>query len=533
MKRIPKLYFILCSGSVFLTSGCQTPGRLAATPPARPAVASEEITAPASSSASSGLSQSALSAAVDQTADIPEIQTADVTSSEQGHDILLTQLESSTPPPAPGVPDTLQPIPESTAGTPTGNATTEDLAGPGLTLEMMEQIALQNNPSISQASAAASKASGFRKQVGAYPNPNVGYSGQQLADSGTDQHLGYVEQELVSAHKLKLNQRVLDQEVQSQLWEVEAQRYRVLTDVRQQFYEALGAQQRLDLALEFQKVVSEGVRIAEIRRQALEGSLPEVLQTEIQLNEVELIAQRAEIAYQAAWQQLAAVAGVPHMQSTRLEGKLRVPSERRDWNATYVQLVGSNPSIQAARSRVTRAIANMDRQEVQAIPNLQTLTSAGYDYGSNHSMIQVQMGVALPIFNQNIGNISAAQAEYCRAAHEVRRLELSLQSQLAVAARQYDSAAITVERYETQILPKAQQTLDLSERAYSAGEFGFLQVLVARRTFFDSNLQYNQALMELAESKWLIDGMLLSGGLSESNDTQMEDGLRGQTLSGQ
>ncbi|WP_437187331.1 TolC family protein [Planctomicrobium sp. SH668] len=408
-----------------------------------------------------------------------------------------------------------------------------NLSGTGVTLETLEQWAIQNNPAIAQASASASKATGFKQQVGARPNPNLGYSGQQIDDKGTDQHLGFIEQEFVTANKLQLNERVLDQEVQSQLWEVHAQRFRVLTDVRMRFYEALAAQQRIDLATEFQLVASEGVRVAEIRREALEGSLPEVLQTEIQLNEVELIQQRAQIAYETAWKQLTAVVGVPHLAPTRLVGELRLSSERRDWDLTYQELLQSNPALQAARARVSRSIANMTRQEVQAIPNLQTQTAFGYDNGTQHSMLQFQVGIALPLYNKNQGNISAAQAEYCRAVQDVRRMELELKSKLAEAARQYDSAALTVERYETRILPKASQTLTLSEKAYSVGEFDFLQVLVARRTFFDSNLEYNVSLLELAQAKWLIDGFLLQGGLNETTDTTFDDGLRGQTLSGQ
>ncbi len=403
----------------------------------------------------------------------------------------------------------------------------------GLTLAQMEQIALQSNPAIMQASASASKAAGFRQQVGRYPNPNVGYSGQQLWDKGTAQHMAYVEQDFVTAHKLQRNQRVLDHDIQAQLWEVEAQRYRVLTDVRQRFYEALAAQRRRELATEFQHVAREGVRIAEIRRQALEGSVPEVLQAEIQLNEVDLIRQRAEIAYQAAWRELTAVAGVPDMAPLPLVGDLRVEDTPRDWEATYQELIATNPALHAAQARVNRAAANLDRQEVQPIPNVLTFWNAGYDTQTRSQIFQIQAGVPLPIYNQNQGNISAAYAEYCRATQDVRRIELAIKQRLAQAAQQYDSASVTVQRYESQILPKAKQTLQLSEKAYTAGEFGFLQVLVARRTFFDSNLQYNQALIDLATSKMLLDGLLLDGGLNDTPDTQQDDGLRGQTLSGQ
>lgn len=402
-----------------------------------------------------------------------------------------------------------------------------------LSLETLEQIALQNNPSIAQASSSAHKASGFRQQVGRYPNPKVGYSGQQLDDKGTDQHLAYIEQEFVSAHKLRLNEKVLDQEVQSQLWEVEAQRYRVLTDLRIRFYQTLAAQRRAELAKEFGAVAKEGVRIAELRREALEGSVPEVLQAEIQLNEVEIILQRAEIANRMLWNEMVAVAGVGGMPQRPLQGQLRVEAPPYDWETTYYNLAQQNPALIAARTRVNRAVANMSRQEVQAIPNLLTSLAAGYDNGTGNQMINLDVGIQLPIFNRNHGNISAAQAEYCRATQEVRRIELSLKQRLAEATRQYESAVVTVDRLETNILPKARKTLELSEKSYSAGEFSFLQVLIVRRTFFDSNLQYNAALLELAESKSLIEGMLLTGALDDTRDTTMDDSLRGEALNGQ
>ena len=81
--------------------------------------------------------------------------------------------------------------------------------------------------------------------------------------------------------KLRKNQSVLNQEIQSQLWEVETQRKRVLTDVRQRFYEALAAQRRKELAIAFETVAEKGVGVAESRMRAKEGTRPEVLQAEL------------------------------------------------------------------------------------------------------------------------------------------------------------------------------------------------------------------------------------------------------------
>jgi cobalt-zinc-cadmium efflux system outer membrane protein len=407
-------------------------------------------------------------------------------------------------------------------------------AGPcEYTLASLEQLALAHNPAIRQASASVSKAAGFRDQVGTAPNPITGYQGSQLGDRGTDQHVAFVEQEIVLGKKLERNRLVLEQEVQAQLWQVEATRYRVLTDVRSRFYEALAAQRRRELAEEFGKVTAKGVTIAEQRFKALEGSRPEILQAQIQESEVGLIRQRADLAFRAAWTQLYAAIGMPCAGPSAIVGSLRIDIQPRDWEAVYCDLVSCSPELRMACARVARSQANLDRQQVQAIPNLSLMAAGGYDNGTNSSMINTQIGLPVPLFNRNNGNINAAWAEYCRATQEMERLKLNLRSRLATAAQEYDSAAIQVQTYEEQIVPKAQDALRLSEQSYAAGEVDFLQVLVIRRTFFDSNLQSITAQGEFAKANALIDGFLLSNGLDESTDTNADDSLRGQSLGGQ
>jgi outer membrane protein, heavy metal efflux system len=410
---------------------------------------------------------------------------------------------------------------------------TESNAVTSLNLATLEQMALENNPAIRQASASASKAAGFRDQVGLYPNPTLTYNGQQLGDAGTDQHMLTLSQDIVTGNKLCLNQQVLNQAVQAQLWEVEAQRQRVLTDVRTMYYEALAAQRRLALATDFQDVAAKGVRVAEARKAALEGSQPEILQAEIQLQEVELQQQQSQYELTAAWKELTAIVGLPDLSLSGLEGELPRTGEARDWDAVFEELASQSPELHAARSRVDRASANLCRQDAQAIPNLGLELGVGRDLGTGSDFAQVGIGVPLPVFNRNEGNISAAHAEYCRATQDYQRLRLSLKARLARAAKDHDSALATVQRYEGQILPKAQQSLSLSEQAYAAAEFDFLQVLTARRTYFESNVRAVDARRQLAQANTLIEGLLLSGGLSETVDTIEDDGLRGQALSGQ
>jgi len=400
-------------------------------------------------------------------------------------------------------------------------------------LAELEATALQQNPAILQASASAQKAVGYRDQVGRKPNPMIGYQGQQLADAGTDQHLAFVEQDIVMGDKLRKNQNVLNQEIQSQLWEVETQRRRVLTDVRQRFYEALAAQRRKELAIAFESVAAKGVAFAEARMRAKEGTRPEVLQAEIQLKEVQLQRRNADAAFRGSWTQLMAVSGMPDLPPGSLDGQLSVATADRDWDTIQGQILSSSPELQGARSRFARARANLDRQQSQAIPNLSLAFGAGQDNGTGSGMINTQIGLPIPVHNRNQGNIAAAHAEFCRASQDVRRTEKAIQSRLAGARRDFEVSAATVLQYEQEILPRAQETLDLAESAYEAGEFDFLQVLIVRRTYFDSNIAYVAAQVDLARASAMVDGFVLSGGLESTRDTEFDSGLRDQSLTGQ
>ncbi len=50
-----------------------------------------------------------------------------------------------------------------------------------LRLEDLERMALENNPTIAQAEAAVRAAEGRRVQAGLYPNPILGYLGEELS----------------------------------------------------------------------------------------------------------------------------------------------------------------------------------------------------------------------------------------------------------------------------------------------------------------------------------------------------------------
>src|SRR5262245_43412706 len=66
-----------------------------------------------------------------------------------------------------------------------------------ITLEELEQLALQNNPTTAAAAAAIDAARERTRQAGAWPNPVIGYTGEEIKTGDVDrrgQHGFFVEQ---------------------------------------------------------------------------------------------------------------------------------------------------------------------------------------------------------------------------------------------------------------------------------------------------------------------------------------------------
>ena len=227
----------------------------------------------------------------------------------------------------------------------------------GMTLQQFESLALQNNPTIAELVATTQKAAGYRTQVSLRANPSIGYQANQLADQGTDQHTFFISQTIVTANKLALNRSVLSETLRAQLLNLEAQKFRVATDIRVKFYDALAAQRRVQLIQDFQSVSDQGLRFAELRKEAEEGSQLDVVQAKVLKNEIDLQLRQARVRFDAAWRELVAFAGAPQMAPTNLQGELPKNETPMDWNNVAANIVISNPEYQSAQARVARARA--------------------------------------------------------------------------------------------------------------------------------------------------------------------------------
>jgi len=403
-------------------------------------------------------------------------------------------------------------------------ASTGQPSAPAMTLAELEEMALQRNPTLAQAAARVEAARGNYVQVGLYPNPVAGYVGAEMGNEGrAGQQGGFLSQELVTAGKLRLNRAVAAQDIRQAEYAWEMQRQRVLTDARRSFYDVLVAQRAVELTEQLARIGEEGVKSIEALMKAKEVARGDLLQARIEADTAKVLLERARNRYVAAWRNLAAVAGAAEMEPRPLAGDVQDGLPQVTWDDTFGRLLAQSPQLAGAQAGVARAQAALSRECAGRVPNVDLQAAVQYDNATRDTFATIQVGVPIPVYNRNQGNIRKAQAELLAAQREVQRVQLALHQRLAAVFEQYTNARYQVEKYTRDILPNAEASLKLTNSGYKQGEYSYLAVLTAQRTFFQTNLTYLDGLRELRASATAIEGNLLSDSLQagEASDRDL------------
>lgn len=384
-----------------------------------------------------------------------------------------------------------------------------------LTLGQLEAAAFRHNPTLVRAGARMQAAQGRQVQAGLYPNPVVGYHATEVGNRGTaGQQGGFVSQRFITAGKLQLDQQIVGKEIDEAHFRFHGQELRVLSDVRVRFYDALVAQRRLELTQELARIGDKLEKATETLLKGGQGTENDLLQAGIRADESRILFDNASNQQVEAWRRLAAVVGLPQMPLAPLSGELDSELPQLDWESCSEAVLGSHPELHAAQARLDRAAAVIDRARVEPIPNVDLSVSVRRHTITDSDVANVQLGIPIPIFDRNQGNISAAEAEWIAASKEVDRIELDLQDRLAVAYRRFSNARQQVERYGKRMVPRAKKSLELVSDGYEKGQVEYLTLLTAQQTFVQVNLSYLDSLRELRAASALIDGQLLTNSLA-------------------
>jgi len=393
---------------------------------------------------------------------------------------------------------------------------------PPKTLNDFETLALKNNPTLKQAQANVQTAAALARQAGLWPNPSIGYQGEQIRGGsfhGGEQG-GFLQQDIILGGKLGLRRNVFEQERKADETGAEEQKLSVRSAVEIHFYSTLSQLRIVQVQRELLGIAMDAAATAHQLANAGQADAPDVLQAEVEAEQAKLEFVRAQREYIQAYERLAAVAGDPQMPLALLVGKLdQLPAVDPD---QYMQeLMANSPTLKRTQQEADRVEAELARNKREAIPDLSLRVGAQQNREINDlSMHAVgaqgfaTASIQLPIFNRNQGNVDASKAQLEREHAEVERIRLQLVQLAQPLLQQYLTSKEEVESYKTQLIPRARRAYELYLQKYSNMAAAYSEVIVSQRTLFQLEEHYARSLGQLWTSAIQLQNYLLADGLS-------------------
>lgn len=388
----------------------------------------------------------------------------------------------------------------------------------GLTLSAALQRALVSNPKLVGADRDIGIATGKRTQAAAIPNPEISFGLDNVFGTGDLRGFNSAETTVGIGQLIELGGKreariaVGNAELQSARWQREAVRLEILTDTAIAFFSVLGGQQKVQL---FDAQIARLDRLMPLlqRRVDAGASSPgEIARAQVAADLIRAERERARTTLAIARRELAVLMGAPTVNFSHVVGDLSGIGRLPAFQTLIVQL-DKNPQL----IRWTAVRAQKDAELLSA--RLKPIPDVRIELAWKHVRQPTEVGIRndqalrlgaslpIPVWDQNLGNITAAQFD--RAKVEAER-EASRAALILMLAKAYDTQAGALREIEilrNSALPNAQRALETIENGYSQGRFTLLEVLDVLSTSAQVAQREQEALISFQTSVATIQGL--------------------------
>ncbi len=362
-----------------------------------------------------------------------------------------------------------------------------------LSLADLQQMALAASPAVNRAQHDVDAAYGAVIQAGLYPNPTVGWEADQwqpVANAG--QQGGFINLLIKTAGKLSLARHVAGFDYLNAQLALRRAQVDVSNQVRQKAFSVLVARRGVEANRALVQMADEVYSLQLKQLAGGEAAGYEPLQLYAQAVQARNALVQSEITYRAAWKQLTTLIGNSDLPPSALIGSAETPSPNFDFAQAQAIMLECHTDLLTARNTILQSQTNLDLQRRTRIPDVQTNTLVGHDNSTGNNQFGLQIGVALPLFDRNQGNIHQAKARIGRSIADLHAIELDLQTRLADAIGRYETNRIQAENYRDRALPAMGRSYRALIRRYQVepDKVGFNDIVAAQQNLAQALQSY-------------------------------------------
>ena len=340
-----------------------------------------------------------------------------------------------------------------------------------LTPAEAELRALRQNGDIIAARMRIDEARGRLRQAGVRPNPEIHIETQHVGRFRE----GYITagwmQKFPGAAKLRLEKEVSQGLLDAAFAEVLVAERALILQVRTHAVKLLALVSQDELRSKQAANANELSEAAASRAEKGEGSSLEAAQFELEAQQLQLDALKAETVRAESLGELRKLLALPASEALSIKGRLEAPHMM-----VVTPAAESRPEYLAAQKQESAALRAVElekarkRDDISAGPYLGFQRSEDAPDGSaNESLIGIRFSIPLPFFSKNEGKIQEAEAHAARLEAERKALAQHIIADNAAAKARLQTLARLIHEINSTLLPKAEELEMKLRDAYDKG----------------------------------------------------------------
>jgi outer membrane protein TolC len=373
-----------------------------------------------------------------------------------------------------------------------------------ISLDELLKDASEHNPEIKSSAQAAAASKAEIPAAGTLPDPTVKFETMgniippTLMKGDPSSGRWYtVEQEIPFPGKLGLKENVASAEAAAQEWEHEAVRRKVMSELKQAFFELYLVRKSIDTLMKNKELLENFEHIAESRYQVGQTTQQDVLKAQVELSKVmdKLLGmgQKKRVAEAKINNLLYRPSETPVGRPAEFKkAELAMPLEE----LTQLAVTGA-PELKAKESTISRREYGVDLARKEYYPDF----AVGFSYierNDNPEMYRLMLSAKVPLYfwRKQRPELEAARLNLQSAKSARDSTSSTIRYQVKEAYATATTSDRLAQLYSSAIVPQSNLALNSAIANYQVGKIDFLQLIDASLSLLEYQLKYYEATTE-------------------------------------
>jgi cobalt-zinc-cadmium efflux system outer membrane protein len=374
-----------------------------------------------------------------------------------------------------------------------------------LTLSEALEFTMENNLDFTILQKQIQMADADAEQAGLFPNPVLS-GGMEAITTDTDINNPEQRQDIIGITQsiplfgtLQKAQRVSELEREQYQAELDILKTQLSSQAKTAFYEVVYYQEVIKQLSELQSILNDVLQVSKSRLEQGDIAAIEVIRVEANNERFSIESEIAESNLANAKTQLATIMGNSQIMIGECNGELE--TESVDFPLEQTAQFTENPLRKLVwEKRESKAKAEIEKAKTGAYPELEIGTNYRRFDVTDQDTFDFTIGISVPIFNRNQGAIRYQMESLELEKSLIAKEKNELNEQVKITTVNIKAHQERISRFKNSILPKIEETSQISQTSYSAGDVSILEVLDSYRNLVESRLTYLQELNELKKS---------------------------------